>query len=85
MITTYDDVDDENDVMAFVEPTLHPEESYLVGNFAGILPLANLESLANFLGDNPDVYDGFMNQIMYMEIDENELQCDTPSTGIVCV
>ena len=87
IFSTYDVVDDENDVMAFVEPTLHPEGSYLRGNSLpgdGTLPLADLESLANFLGDHPDVYDGFMNKIMYMEIDENELSCDTPSNGIVC-
>ena len=82
-ILYFSDDDDENDVMAFVEPTLHPEGSYLIGNFADILPLADLESLANYLGDHPDVYDGFMGRMTAYELDVNDMDCDTPSNAIV--
>jgi len=89
--------DDDNDVMAFVEPTLHPEESYLVANgpkylnYASELPLADLETLAKFLGDHPDVYDAFMGEMsgrlgaFSSEFEQPHVDIDTPSSGIVCV
>lgn len=84
----YDDT--RNDVMAFVEPTLNEEDSYLVnGSPLGplIIPLADLNTLANFLVDNPDVYDAFLNvaAFQFHVPTDGEPDCNIPKNGIVCV
>jgi hypothetical protein len=88
----YADSEDDHDVMAFVEPTLHTEDSYLIangskyGNYADTIPLADLETLANFLGDYPEVYDAFMGQMTaYKELDLDDMDINTPSNAIVVV
>ena len=86
-----DDDDDDNDVMAFVEPTLDPQSSYLIAtgpkyekNRCVDIPLADLETLANFLGDHPHVYDAFMGQMTaYKELDLDDMDFNTPSNAIV--
>lgn len=82
-----------NDVMAFVGPTLHPEDSYLINEGPKYqncahhqLPLADLETLANFLGDHPDVYDAYMETMTaYKELDLDDMDFNTPSNAIVLV
>jgi len=86
--------DDDDEVMAFVEPSLHPEESYLLlggptfHKYAHleILPLADIETLANFLGDHPEVYRAFMDTTYnYMIRDRDEMYGteNEPSSGIL--
>ena len=73
-------------VMAFVEPTLDPEWSYLLPHgpqYDGFaIPLADLETLADFLGDHPDVYTSFMSEMTHDKVDTYE-EYNTPSNGII--
>ena len=69
--------------MLFVDSTLDPKWSYLLEDMWNMIPVEDLDKVADYFDRNPKMYDIFMDKVCAFEFRKGDV--NAPRNGIVCL